>query len=103
MKDFQVFEIQDGKIAKYRTQHQCITFATDTEPNNVGTFQVIPKDQKTLRPWFLLLIKFPNIQVHLGYFHIYYRYDGEKIHTFQFYNSKYFKNWLLLHLHNDVL
>ena len=42
--------IQGVKIGKYRTQHQCITFAPDTEQNNVGTFQVIPKDQKTLPP-----------------------------------------------------
>ena len=36
--------IQGGKIAKCRTQHRCIIFATDTEQNNKGTFQVISKD-----------------------------------------------------------
>ena len=67
MKNFEKSLIQSGKIAKYRAQHQCITFATDTEQNNKCTFQMTPKNQKTPHLWFLLLLKFPKEQVHLDY------------------------------------
>ena len=72
MKNFEKSLIQGGKIAKYRAQHQCITFATDTEQNNKWTFQMTPKNQKTPHLWFLLLIKFPKEQAHLDYLYICY-------------------------------